>query len=560
MFLLIQRSSALTFIGKNVTSALNITEDNVGRHILYTDGATGVSRYNDVFLKCSIKIENCSFLECDAFETSMASGYGGVIYGEECQLSAENMTAYNCTALYGGVISMTRTLMLIRNSDFSDNKAFRVGGAIFYRGDTADSAVQIYNTQFARNAASDLAGAMTIYGIGSSYFENVSFKGNHASIAGGAIDHVDNDMQFFECNFIDNYLDTNEHTINESYSIIKGPSSRSNARGGSSIFFINTKDEKPVTVFMQGCYFGNNKVNQAYVDKREGSTVNGYNLVFSGSFSWTAMFCGGTDSYASIKCPAQTCHDNFTFQKLEYANDGEKFNYTENNYSTVSISLIEATKDATSGTDLVPSPSKYTYRQTPLTMLPLATTRSFKNPPAISFNKYATLPSGSLPPQTTAMPTPPTQSKRGNYISYSYTQSQITIATQTNSSIIESSSIVQTVIDGSITASITYFYSYSMIDTYTLSYTNALIEIEIEDSKGEGSTIDNQKLIIIVIASAFALLVFAITGVCIYKAKTKEEKSSDSEETGNRKPIKQGLIPSSSDDDENLEIGPYGNL
>ena len=534
MFLFTQLVSALSFIETDQDSPLNITEDNIGRYIVYQTGAKNQQRNNDVYFHCSIKIQNCTFFQCNAFETSMASGYGGIIYGEDCQLFAEKLVAKNCAALFGGAISMIESFMLIRDSEFSGNAAYRAAGAIFYRGDNNDCIVQIYNTSFNENAASDLAGAISIYGEGSTYFESVNFTGNHASIAGGAIDHVDNVMQFFECNFYGNYLDPALHTTEKEYSLIRGPSSKNNVRGGSSIFFISTLKD-PLVVYMQGCCFGNNTVNQAYVDKSNSKVVNGYNLIFSGNFRWIAMLCGGIESYASTKYITQSDIDACTFQKQTYSPEKRECEFDVNNFvKEATITEYASTRSSTeiSGT-AVPSPTTYKYRATPLTQLPYATTKSFIHPEAISFHTNATLPTISFP--ATPMPSP-SQSYSGYYISQTISRVETSIATQITSSAVESSSIVETTLeDGNVTQYITYWYTYAVIDTFIVAYTDAIINIELmpEDEK---PAIDNTKLIIFIISGGAALLIVAIAIVTIIKCRRKDDVDEYSDElspTGN---------------------------
>ena len=526
MFLFIKHASSLlepSYIPVNEYQPFNITEDNVGRHIVFSTTESGKTRINQMYIQCSIQITNSEFTDCDAFATSAFSGCGGIIYGKECQLLAESLTATNCAAVYGGSIYMIASTMLIHDSTFNQNTAYRTAGAIFYRGGESTAIVQIYNTRFQGNVASNFAGAMTLYGKGTSYFDNVTFIENCAGIAGGAIDHCDNSVQFFDCTFESNTLDADKRILkNETkkYLVIDRVSSIYNARGGSSIFFINNEENR-LEVFMQKCCFKGNKANQAFLfsNQTENATISGYNLVFSGNFAWTAMHCCGVKDYSNIKCLKNNCTDALNFGMLIY----DEFECgAANEHSTLEISL----KEGTFSTDLqkyVPEPTLYaTYLATPITQLPLATTASYHNLPAKIFKTSATQ------NRLTLEPTPlktPTQSNKGKFLTHSITQIFTEFSTTIMTSVISSSSIVYTEVNDTSSTFYTYWYTDSTTIIMTEGYSDYVIEIEADEPDDGGLSIP--LIIGGVLGIAFLLLIISIISVFITRKRKGDEEDDD---------------------------------
>ena len=177
------------------------------------------------------------------FQDNVAQADGGAIISlniSELQILETNFTGNNASV--GGAISAThQASLLIFNSTFGENSAYRRAGSIFSRNTplylhgatfrsnrapyggaigTMNSTLHIRETYFAHNAASEQGGAIDSEMDCLVYLQRCIFQSNNAEKAGGAISIWNNSaLEIHETNFTFNKV-LQEGAMGEKYMII----------------------------------------------------------------------------------------------------------------------------------------------------------------------------------------------------------------------------------------------------------------------------------------------------------------------------------------------------
>lgn len=207
---------------------------------------------------------------------------GGAIYANKANLTLNNVTIKNSTALNGGALAINGNFNIL-SSQFTGNKALNDGGAIYiYSGASQNGVSNIYSissSNFTDNAADNNGGAISTADalkIKSSYL----YK-NTASSNGGAI---------FASNENDLTVEIDGNTFRESLAENGGALYLSNSNRNitvkNNIFIENTADAFGGSIFLKdvNAYFFNN--NMGGNEAADGNCIYQENSLFNGVLSF----------------------------------------------------------------------------------------------------------------------------------------------------------------------------------------------------------------------------------------------------------------------------------
>ncbi|MEM7114558.1 MAG: choice-of-anchor Q domain-containing protein [Chloroflexota bacterium] len=147
----------------------------------------------------SAATSNPMVIRSTEFNNNSADQHGGAIYatGSLTNLNISNATfSGNAVELEGGAIYHKDGTFSIENSEFSNNNAATLGGALRILDVATTDPMIITASQFNDNSAEEHGGA--IYATGSLTNLNISdstFSGNHVEVKGGAIHQINGTLQ-----------------------------------------------------------------------------------------------------------------------------------------------------------------------------------------------------------------------------------------------------------------------------------------------------------------------------------------------------------------------------
>lgn len=207
---------------------------------------------------------------------------GGAIYANKVNLTLNNVTIKNSTALNGGALAINGNFNIL-SSEFINNTASNDGGAIYiYSGASQNGASNIYsisNSNFTDNAADNNGGAISTADalkIKSSYLYR-----NTAALNGGAI---------FASNVNELIIDIDENTFCESSAVNGGALYLSNSNRNitvkNNIFIENTANSFGGSIFLKdtNAYLYNN--NMGGNEASNGNCIYQENSLFNGVLSF----------------------------------------------------------------------------------------------------------------------------------------------------------------------------------------------------------------------------------------------------------------------------------
>ncbi|MEM7119280.1 MAG: right-handed parallel beta-helix repeat-containing protein, partial [Chloroflexota bacterium] len=148
-------------------------------------------------------------IENSVFDNNhVTDGHSGALYVLDGNVTVRNSTFKNNSSSSGdagAVLLQSSSSVLIENSEFSNNSADTLGGALRILGADNSNPLIIRSTEFNDNSADEHGGA--IYATGSLTNLNISdstFSGNAAELEGGAIYHKDGTFSIENSEFSNN--------------------------------------------------------------------------------------------------------------------------------------------------------------------------------------------------------------------------------------------------------------------------------------------------------------------------------------------------------------------
>ena len=521
------------------------------------------------YYRCSLSIDEVKFENCFAFGSGYSQGNGGAIFiGCGSLLIANKLSLFSKNfAKIGGAICSFCSSLNIKNAQllietllillavlcaFKDSfKKTKTKKTSFY-SQSAIFNIKGEGERFISNTAGELGGAIAVSIAAPCNIEGVSFIGNTAGHSGGAIYSSNAPLSLMSCNFIDNKAGVqSSRGMNEEHSDVKlrsGEAPRFAVKGGGAICFYASK--------INGINNVENPVRNLYSDKCcfSGNSAN-CSVSFGGGAGNTIMLSGHVtfssfDDY--INTSSIHISKNMNNSKgyevplinIYNAKDEEKCSGSETSvYSEMNIVYPENKRTASSSVTFVPSPSKYTYRATPITELPYATTKSWTR---YSTAKIITAPSArtvrntfsatlieteqnaTLSSAQTLMPTVslgPNQKYSYTYLqvsticSSSLTTVFVTYSTKTNS--FDEDGVPIITVSYYTKPEQSYIYDYSM----TKKYTKIIIDESNKDDEETGLS-TYEIIVISIIVPTIILIVATVFLLAYYKFYIAESSSS----------------------------------
>ncbi|EAX95634.1 polymorphic outer membrane protein, putative [Trichomonas vaginalis G3] len=516
---------------------------------------------NQTFYKCEITITGrTKFLNNFAFGAGVTSGSGGAINILESIFQAHSdspdyqIIFESNKASVGGAICSVSSAMLLYNSTFTSNMAYKNGGAIYFQSEfnpTDGSYLSPKITliggwlEFRQNIASEVGGAIAISYAVEVYIELSKFYSNKCSFTGGAISSANCDsLKLFRSWFAYNVVDASTpeyrlttdtktklrgETMSKDYPN-KVNSNHELGRGGGAIYF--------------------------YSDSRKGSTPTGaktyemrslrsyHTCFYKDSATTTGSSLGGgagnevlLDGYleyvtyddymygavpeverdeaiSKVKRPLK---GNCSVNSLQMRNttrepwgvcevittDLPGIGDAPSVYNETNISYIVGTPTVNGTAAGVPSPTKFVYDATPITKVPGPTTE--KRYPTAQTQLGPSLKSGKIFPGSYSVP-------------LFYPNFTITIPKPTPHETAAS------------TPHSTPRHTFSPSATPIIIKVQATLEAKLPEAQGNSSTIKKDNKLIAIIAGAVAGLIALIALIVFftYYFMRKDEVSDDS--------------------------------
>ena len=186
-------TGAAVFSYANYTRLTNCNFDS--NHAEYAAGAVYVRGKESVIDNCSFNSNEASYggsvyfrgenglINNTVFDSNYALGSAGAVYVGGTNLNIRNTTFHNNTATYGGSIFSASSYTTLDNTTFEENVASSYGGAIYFYA----SRPSVTNSRFISNKVTKGTGGAIYSDDYYNVYENVTFKGNEANMAAGAL-------------------------------------------------------------------------------------------------------------------------------------------------------------------------------------------------------------------------------------------------------------------------------------------------------------------------------------------------------------------------------------
>ena len=135
----------------------------------------------------ALVVDQSTFVSNTTSQATAGSTSGGAIYADSMTIMRSSF-AMNASARGGGAVDIGSGTNRLENCIFSGNEATEDGGAIFHRGFTTATTIDIVNCVFKGNKSNRSSGAAHLESpVCTSSFVNCSFQGNYARFDGGAL-------------------------------------------------------------------------------------------------------------------------------------------------------------------------------------------------------------------------------------------------------------------------------------------------------------------------------------------------------------------------------------
>lgn len=531
------------------------------------------------FLKCTLDIRISRFEKCFAFGSGQGSESGGAIHAYECVInlqgqrgsntqSQKGIIFHNNEAAVGGAICSLSSAMLATFVNFTSNTAYKYGGAIYFQGsyeennDKSQLNPQVkmigYNLFFADNRAHELGGAVSLSLAIEFYLENSLLKGNVCGYNGGGIFSTNVDhLSLYSCIFTNNIVDATDTKAMQASTSLRisikqsdkegyanKQASHFSARGGGAVSFMSDmrkgslpmgattnlhRDFKTVkccfyknSATQTGQTFGNGAGHEilfeGYVKyKSYKDYISGYSGedLNSGAVSQyiSRIIRGWDDNATIIQIDNRLTDPNSVCESIT-GSDVDTPDETAPSYANTNRNIQETTSN-------VPLPTSFTYRATPISRLPRATSRSHKEftPPSYDVHKpdfWNDNPTPDKKPDRTLPPTP--------FIAPSSGKTQTLTIIYTESKYKTHLTSGGTYYNGETYVVVTSEGEYSAVEIIT---TETLIFLLDDGTDPENKPKLSLYMIIGIAGGAFLLVVIAIIiSILVVRHKKDEESSS----------------------------------
>lgn len=375
-------------------------EERFDRDTTIATGIKNTKRDSFEYIACSVTVSG-TFEQNFAFGAGLASGSGGGMFFTFCAVNiryeTKNVDSFvNNSAAVGGAIACLYSRIFMENAIFTYNRAYRWAGAIWFQGYERRNRLcpffcESKACEFKKNVASDLGGAIVLTCAADSYFENVNFIENQCGITGGAFYLVESPAKFFNSDFLKNQAgDTNIRKLTaNNFNINSKLAVRFRGRGGGAMAFISYTDYKEAgegrMLYTQGCCFLLNKATYGYSFRADG-TGAGHVILFEGFCLWHSFhdWMSGIEenniAYANRYVENGTLEKNVYYASEETCTDVVSPEYEPVTSRATKFKFAKPSNKAgkSSGPTFMPSPTDFPDKATPITQLPLRTTRSAK--------------------------------------------------------------------------------------------------------------------------------------------------------------------------------------
>ena len=369
--------------------------DHIGveRHI--SEVTESGSRKSYQFYSSTIFISDSTFKDCYGYGNGELYASGGALFVESSAMQITNTKFESNQAAFGGAVATVSSSTFIeKETQFQNNKAFRIGGAFYAEGneysDASDFKIYITGTTFTQNEAASIGGSIYSTMIGELYIDNSEFTQNSAGVSGGALYLLDTSAKIFDSTFKENkatdmtmsiinptFTDKN---INKQLFEDNPVKTKFSGRGGGAIFFIAFKDAKIYT--QSNCFSKNKAVNGYNIDENGSTEYQGHEILIenqdaNADVMWISMNDKILISDKTVQIYGKI--NKQIFNDVDFDDDSLTCSLNEDDYSTANnkFTFAETTNDIQVKTSNIPKPTTFIYEATPLTRLPYKTTSSY---------------------------------------------------------------------------------------------------------------------------------------------------------------------------------------
>ena len=404
-----------TFVGLPSNNDLFNLSGKTNVDLTLSSWISSEQRQSEYYLS-SINLNSAKFYNCFAFGAGLSAANGGAIFvhwGSIYSKNSRSLFESNKASIGGAICSISSAVYFSKDCpEFKGNEAYKYGGAMYFQGAYAiDNGKLVFsrkttmfiegngktNSIFTNNVAGELGGAISLSSSVSCGIESMMFRNNSAGLSGGALCSSNVQLSIFECTFYLNAAGSfparGVSSASRKPLLVKTPVFI--PRGGGAIFYIadeyqagykNNAIAYPMrTLYTDSCCFAGDRASNA---TSFGNGL-GHEIMLSGYVSWI--------SYSDFMHPRGSDHDDIdknlvSFYSGNRSNVGMplicrynlskyicvgSFSYSDYYDNEVFSFATTSRRDKYSGTDYVASPTKYTYRATPITALVYSTKGSF---------------------------------------------------------------------------------------------------------------------------------------------------------------------------------------
>lgn len=481
------------------------------------------------FVNCAVSIKGCTFSNNVGFGVSTSIICGGAVYAADSSIQISDNTKFesNCAGV-GGAIALLLSQMIMSNTEFSKNTAFKYAGALYVQGkEKAAYSLQCTSCTFQDNNGAESGGAVLLTVVNDAAFLSCKFISNTARLTGGAVQAYNSQTYFIQCRFEKNTIRKRTGTIKDKKydTVVTGL----RARGGGAICFLSGDLKSPsgdelghtrVLLSTQECCFTDNSVDMGInydfaVDRLSPS----HNILFEGRPKWDSIkdTMDASQNYVG-EGSRYWINNHVSISKVPRSGDDPNCKPTKVTSSPAVIFIPTPRNDAKeSKTSYIPTPTVFTYQATQVTRPPPQKNDEEKP------GKVDPKPKSDFTPFSKSFKLPQELTHTDNAIMTQKTHKEINVPTTVNTS-------VPTYIIKDGTKSSTYFYTN--IVTYFKTYTETvtIIIVAVNEQNHEVGGLPALQFIILFVLGFIALLALAVMAVFLWRLV--KNKDNDSEDLG----------------------------